>query len=228
MFLVSMQFLPPLHLMCVLCTIHWTELYRSLRALGEKWYVESIVFYYVNYYCFKVGQPIHHKSHQSCGWLKGQSRSVHKIDIYTIYLYLNNNKKIQSYLIRNKNKFLHTLQGSTYNMTTLWTHRQNHTQNKWKILCMDLSCTTSIPVYSHLTLKTAIWLYWLSANTEPRLINYLWFCCPTRTAPVNVYVFCRERLLHDVRSMIRITVYYTQKVKRMYTDGSIWKIVQTR
>ena len=41
--------------------------------------------------------------------------------------------KIQSYLIRNKNKFLHTLQGSPYNMTTLWTHRQNHTQNKWKI-----------------------------------------------------------------------------------------------
>ena len=159
MFLVSMQFLPPLHLMCVLCTIHWTELYRSLRALGEKWYVESIVFYYVNYYCFKVEQPIHHESHQSCGWLKGQSQSVHKIDIYTIYLYLNNNKKIQSYLIRNKNKFLHTLQGSTYNLTTLWTHRQNHTQNKWKILCMDLSCTTSIPVYSHLTLKTAIWLY---------------------------------------------------------------------
>ena len=133
MFLVSMQFLPPLHLMCVLCTIHWTELYRSLRALGEKWYVESIVFYYVNYYCFKVGQPTHHESHQSCGWLKGQSQSVHKIDIYTIYLYLNNNKKIQSYLIRNKNKFLHTLQGSTYNLTTLWTHRQNHTQNKWKI-----------------------------------------------------------------------------------------------
>ena len=117
MFLVSMQFLPPLHLMCVLCTIHWTELYRSLRALGEKWYVESIVFYYVNYYCFKVGQPIHHKSHQSCGWLKGQSQSVHKIDICTIYLYLNNKKKkFSPYLIRNKNKFLHSLQGFTYNL----------------------------------------------------------------------------------------------------------------
>ena len=45
MFLVFMQFLPRLHLMCVLCTIHRTELYRSLRALGRKWYVESIVCY---------------------------------------------------------------------------------------------------------------------------------------------------------------------------------------
>ena len=44
-----------------------------------------------------------------------------------------------------------------------------------------------------------------------------------------MYVFWREHVLHDLPSvqytlnlimMIRISVYYTQNLKRMYTDGS--------
>ena len=44
-----------------------------------------------------------------------------------------------------------------------------------------------------------------------------------------MYVFWREHVLHDLSSvqytlnlimMIRISVYYTQNLKRMYTDGS--------
>ena len=46
--------------------------------------------------------------------------------------------------------------------------------------------------------------------------------CPTLRNCTSEHMFSGENMhvLHDVPSMIRISVYYTLNLKRMYTDGS--------